>query len=231
MKFGGGTKFGSGKFGGDPLGLHVGHVCERMLRVLSQFTRDGTTGFLKTLTRLSGPLDDRATWGQIMQYGAPAMLVHYGGTDFDKIYGTVSGNLQEGESIFSVVCIANDFQSRQRRLEGQGRTRYEPGLDNMTQWAAYYVTNELARTKSVVQRPRLTDIRYVAYEDLHFVSIINWRATTFWHHYDAAPTDRLRQLGICHNPLNNLKLFEDDNDTPNTDDPTSPAVGWTELAP
>jgi hypothetical protein len=230
MKFGGRTKFGGkGKFGGDPLTLDPGHICNRMIAALSRFKLQGGTGFLKTLARLSGPLDDPTTWGQILQFGTPAMLVHYGGSTFPKVFGTLSGNVYEGESTFSVVCVANDYRSRLHRLEGRRRSRYEPGLDHMTRWALYYVGNELVRNGSRLQRARPISINYVAYQTLHFISIVSFAGADNVDLHDNIGSDRFERLGIVHTPLNNLDLFEDDNVTPRTNDPTSVAVGYAEL--
>lgn len=230
MKFGGRTKFGGrGKFGGDPLGIDAGFVCDRLIIALSRFKRNGTTGFVKTLQRLSGPLDDPTTWGQIMQLGTPAMLVHYGGTTYSKIFGVMSGNVFEGESSFSIVCVADDYRSRTHRLEGRKRSRFEPGLDHMTRWALYYGGNELARHEGRIQRPRPVSVKYVSYGDKNFVSIVEFAATTVTDFRDGVGENKFKRLGLVGDPLNKSALFAEDNTTPNTNNPHFVSVGYAEL--
>jgi len=200
-----------------------------MIAALDRFRRRGDVGFLQALERLSGPLDDPATWGNMMQSGTPAIYVHYGGTTFDKIYGELSGNDWEAEDTFSAICLANDFGTRIERLEG-GRSRFvEPGLDAMTKIALYYIGNELSRKLGKLQRFRPTSIRYLAYEDVNFISVISFSAMSFTCFLDDVGTEKLARLGICFDPLNKGKPFKDDNVTPNTNNPTTTAIGYNDL--
>lgn len=60
MQFGGSSRFGLGQFGGDPYGTTPGYVISEIIRSLSRFKKSGSTGFLNTLARLTGPLDDES---------------------------------------------------------------------------------------------------------------------------------------------------------------------------
>lgn len=231
-KLGGTTSLGRQFIlGGEPYGLRPSFVINRILVELSRFLYDDNTktGFLRTLTRLTGPLDDAEVEKLIGDRATPAMFVHYGGgvySNSDKIPRSTGGASWMKTAVFSVVCVADDYRDRVERLEG--KTIHEPGLDNMVAMAAHYAGIALANVRRL-KNARPVNERYTNYRSQHFVGMIqfegemetNWRAD--------ASTIYLERLGICHSPRISRTLFETDNITPATDDPTSPTTGVADV--
>ena len=225
MKFGGTSTFGLAGYGGDPYGVAPGYVVGRILSELSRFKREGTTGVLETLARLTGSLGDPATWATMLQAGTPAMLVVYEGGPF-KFIGSGRNHVQQQQR-YSVVCIASDYRERKHRLEG--RNVYEPGLDNLARWARLYAARALLQIEGVGLRSGKEELR--VFEAQRFVAVVSFEVEVEHDLYDDAATltDELARLGIVHDPLDLNDLFLADEETPNTDSPTSPAVGYAEL--
>lgn len=224
MRFGGESQFGRAALGGDAFGVSPAYVCRRLLAALERFRRVGATGCLQTLDRLTGSLGDAQTWALMMQAGTPAMLVVYEGGPF-TVEGTGRNNLSQKQR-YSIVCIASDYRDRRRRLEG--RNIYEPGLDNLTRWARYFAGRELLQISGVAMRSGKEELRVFDAEKFAGIVTFEVEATQDLYDDDATLINQLERLGICHTPSDTLQLFND-TDTPNTDDPTSPPVGYAEI--
>jgi len=220
VKFGGSSKLGLAQFGGDPYALEPGYVVDRIIASLERFKRSGSTGHVETLDRLTGPLEEAATWDRISQAGTPAMLVAYLGGPFAP--KGANGLVFTQTVTFAIVCTASDFRGRTDRLEG--RNIYYPGLDALTRWALFYTGREL-QTHGKLRNPRPVRERILTFSASHFASVVEFQAETDIDFHDDAITDgKLEALGIVHNPSDLHKLFDDDNTTPNTDDPTGAGV-------
>jgi len=220
MMFGGDSSFGVAQFGGDPYGLGPGYVVDRIVSTLNRFKRSGSTGHVETIARLTGALDDPETWDRISQAGVPAMLVAYTGGPFKP--KSADGLVHTQTARFSIVCTASDFRSRARRLEG--RNVYFPGLDALTRWALFHGGREL-QSHGKLRNARPVLERVMSYAPGRFASIVSFEAETdIDFHDDIQMTGRLESLGIVHSPNDLNKLFDDDNTTPNTDDPTGAGV-------
>lgn len=227
MKLGGRAALGAGCIlGGDPYGLPPRYLVDRVLAALARFKRSGTSGFLQTLDRLSGNLNEIDTWERLItDAGAPSMLVHYGGGAY-KASGT-AGVYNVLTVTITVICIATDYRDRRLRLEG--KNVHQPGLDNMTRWAYFYAGRALKNIKSLKNARALRE-DYLSFEAARFVSAVSFAGELKLHWYEEHPSARLERLGICHSPRTRGTLFEPDNITPATDSPTSPSTGYAEIA-
>jgi len=225
VRFGGQTQFGTGVFGGDPYGTAPGYVIRRILAELSRFKRSGTTGCIETLGRLTGSLSDPGTWATMLQAGTPAMLVVYEGGPF-RFIGSGKNQIQQTQR-YSVVCIASDYRERRHRLEG--RNIHEPALDNLTRWARFYAARALLQMDGVGLRSGKEELRI--FDASRFVGVVSFEVEAEQDLYDDAATLTLtlERLGIVHDPLDLDDLFLADEETPNTDSPTSPKVGYADL--
>lgn len=220
-----GHDFGASAFGGAPYGVDAASVIERMLSRLDPFRRTATSGVLETLDVFSGPVEEPEVLERIMQGGAPAMFVGYQGSSFAN--GSTDGLLFNHEQRYAVVCVASSWRDRTERLDG-GRNVYQPGLWNMTRWAAHFAGLALRDVFGGQARP--TAERLVGYTGTSFIGIVEFEATGTFHWQDPAELlNRLKRLGVVHTPRDPSQLFEDDNTTPNTLDPTSPPSGVAEL--
>jgi hypothetical protein len=236
-KFGGASKFGSVKYGGDVAGFDPGHVCDRLISQLSRFLlvdpSDGSAnavGFARTVGRLVGDLRDEEIWSVVMLAGTPAILVHYGGGRFDKTTGITGGYKAAETATFSVICVDSNFRSRIERFEGKRqRTGTAPGLDRMTRMALSFAWRELLGLGRSMKNPRPHQVRYLSLGNDRFVSVVEFQGEVVVSGAEDWPSAVLEKLGICHNPKNLATLFLGDNITPNTDDPTSPSSGVADL--
>jgi hypothetical protein len=226
VKFGGSSKFGSSKFGGDVAGFDPGHVCDRLIITLSRFAITETIGFVRTIGRLTGDLRDPEIWNVVMTAGVPAMLVHYGGGRFEKDKMLSSG-LKTAETVsFSVICVDSNYRSRIERLEGI-RQRTTPGLDRMTRMAMSFAWRELLGLGRQIKNPRPVTDRYLGLGNDRFVSVVEFQGEVNVDGQEDWPVGRLEKLGICHNPLSESTLFV--GTAPNTNDPTSVDSGVADL--
>ena len=226
MQFGSG-KFGRGKFGGSPWPQGPGLYISRIISKLDRFKKVGSTGCVKTIERLTGDLKDPEVMKLIAQAGAPAFLVHYSGSDFTKGTKTLSGKRHQGIHTFTIICIADKTDSRIERLEGKRRSEYSPGLDNLVGWALHYGGLALANDTNLMS-PRPRSVRYASYDASKFIGLVVFVGEGGFDLYEDHDETKLIRLGICHNPADRDNLFSDVN-TPNTTDPTSPAIGYTDL--
>lgn len=222
MNFGGSSEFGAAQFGGQPFGLMPGYVCGRIVASMERFRRSGDSGCLATLGRLTGSLSDADTWSMMLQAGTPAVLVVYEGATLGS--EGMASNVITQRQRYSVVCIASDYRTRSHRL--QGRNVYEPALDNITRWVMYFAGRAVLRLGGV---PTKEELRTFGAEK--FVGIVSFEISSQYDLYDDDATllDSFERLGIVHSPSNVNSLFADDNVTPRTDSPTSPATGYAEI--
>ena len=223
--FGGTSKFGTGKFGGNPLGVTPGFYVQRMINAMTRFKRSGTTGSLETIDRLCGDLRDQETWDQALQAGIPAVLIAYEG-------GPIRSEGMDGRQMvqrqrYSVVCLAGDHRTRRRRLEG--RNIWAPGLDNIARWVMHYCGRELM--DSDLERVACVEERPLTFGPGRFACVVSFEGDARLDLYDSigSITAQLDTLGITHTPTDVNNLFNADNITPKTDSPTSPATGYAEL--
>jgi len=225
MRFGGSTQFGLGQYGGDPFGLTVGYVITRILEKLARFQRVGATGSVQTIKRLTAPLGDTAARDMIMASGTPAMLVASNGSTYQS-GGSNASRFVDRASIV-VICIASSYRSRLHRL--QGRNVYDIGLDNLTKWALTYTGRALVEMSELGDY-RPINTRLGTFDAERFISITEWQVGLNFDTFDdVSATGILEELGIVHSPSDYSQLFSADNLTPNTTDPTSPAVGVASL--
>lgn len=220
MKYGGQTQYGSGGYGGDPYGFSAAYVLRRMEASLERFRRIGNEGHLDTLKRLTGSLADQPTWDLMSTAGLPAMYLVYEGGAFGQ--GNTSKNAWRRGVNFAVVCIAEQQTSRIERLEG--RNIYHPGTETMVNWALRFVLRELNLIK-MIKNHRPGEERQLVFGAERFAAVVTFTAEARLCIVDDVSSVLLERLGIVHTPLDLTQLFLPDNQTPNTDSPTSPVSG------
>jgi len=224
--FGGHVQFGAAQFGGDPFGLSPLFCIDRMLAALDT-AKVSAGGFLRTVALLTSDPNDIEALGHQLQDGLPAVLVGYTGGPYSG--GLTTAMVMEQQLRLVAVCVADNLRSRTDRLGG--RSIYRPGLLNLMRWAAFKCGRALNRIKRG-RRGGPTEESFIAYGAETFVGVVNFSVTAAFDLYDddGDLTGKLERLGIVHTPSDLEQLFESDNETPNTDDPTSlPGPGVAEL--
>lgn len=216
--FGGRSKFGRAAFGGDPYGFEPGHVLDCIIYELSRFLRQGESGYLRTLDWLTSDLDDEESIDRQLVGGAPAMLVGYVGGPFSTAK-TTSGKVFRQTMGFVIVCVADQFDTPRDRL--RGRNIYSSGLYTMTRHAIYWGGRALLDIDGL-ENPRPADEGFLRFKPEKYISVVKFAAESAFDlsklHDDVEY--KLERLGICHSPIDLNHLFKEDNQTPNTDDPT-----------
>jgi hypothetical protein len=183
-------------------------------------------GFLRTVGVLTSNATDIEALSHQLQDGLPAVLVGYTGGPYTG--GMTSGMVLQHDAGFVAVCIADSLRSRVERLGG--RSIYHPGLWHLMRWVAFKCGRALNRVQKT-RNGRPVDESVIAYEPTMFVGVVGFTAQLTLDLYDdMGALTKLERLGIVHTPSDLAQLFEVDNLTPNTDDPTSlPGPGVAEL--
>ena len=214
-------KFGeaySTPMGGDPFGHNPGLMCARIVEALQTFQ---TRGLVRTVKRLAGELNDQVAWNRMIAAGLPAFLVVYEGGKFAQQPTTVDGMQFELQIVYSVICLAGSYEDRIVRLENTDA--YQPGLDNLMRWATYHAGRVLIEEKSL-SNARPVEYKYLDYSPERYAGVVVFNAAAAVDIYDHEDGIELESLGIVHTPKNVSQLFNADNTTPNTDDPTGYGV-------
>lgn len=155
--------------------------------------------------------------------GVPAFLVACSGGPF--VSEATSGQRWVQELGITILCAAGRYSSQADRLSG---TDAKPGVEDLLDWATYYGMQAL-KGVSRVSAPRPVRHRWVRVEVGKYLAALDLTATRRVDTWEDDPATMLDDLGIVHDPTTPSDLWEDDNETPNSDMPPTTDGGVTEL--
>ena len=164
--------------------------------------------------------------------------------------GAVGSGYARIKALFNAVCDLPDEAAQRAALDAAGATAAETDkvlallghrgeatrfARPVAQAAAQWLDNELVPGDRLgawtLAREMGRGGMGRVFEAQRFVAVVSFELEVEHDLYDDAATltDELARLGIVHDPLNLADLFATDEETPNTDSPTSPAIGYAEL--
>lgn len=217
-------------------GITPAQICDAIITELSRFkVTPGGTGKVKTIKRLAGELADEDKLNHLLTSGTPAFLVAYMGGKFAPL--DTAGYNYKNERNFAVVCCAGSYESEEKRFENS--LDGTPGVEQLLDWATYYVMQCLLnraddanphRLGGLVKFPRPTQHKQLLHSVGKYVYSLEFSCMVAVDFEDETPAATLQSVGIVHDPLDYDELFlEEDNETPNTDNPPAIAGGVFDL--
>jgi hypothetical protein len=216
-RFGGESQFGRSQFGGNPWGVMPSYIVDEMIAALQPFHKENG-GHVNTIAQLFGDINDARTIDLALKSEAPAWLINYRGGPME--WGGKRGSRFIHTQNFAILSISKDQRDRQSRIDS--RNEYYPGAENMSAWAFREVIRRFHDNLATGPISPTNEEPFI-YESARFVYLLELQCKIPRDAYDndvEAPL--LEQAGLVHTPKPEpAPLFEPDNVTPNSDDPTN----------
>ncbi len=222
MKLGGAHKLAS-RLGGEPLGMPLDHVFRQMKTELAAL--QGSV--VRSVQIVQGSLRDEEVIRQGLQGGAPGYLLGYLGGTYEAF--TNDGAHLDRNVSLGVLCISDSLYGHDDRVAGI--TPYRPSLFALMGWAAFYGGRALHRMPAFGGTGRPVSEEILGAGGEYALGLVTFEGRLDFDLLNDQPYGvLLEKAGIVHTPKANEPLFEADNLTPNTDDPTSlPGPGVANL--